>query len=183
MVAEKDITITERISNGDKDAFRELFDLYYKPLCVYAIKFIDNFDDAEDIVQSLLASFWIRYSKREFTGSLRAYLFSSVRNNCIKFSSSIKTKPVGGIDFVQEADDVFRFIESADKEYSVIYKEIDKLPPHCRKVFDAVIVENMRYKEAAEMLGISVNTVKTQLSRALKQLRESLELIIAVFLI
>lgn len=183
MVTEKDSIITGRISNGDRDAFRELFELYYKPLCVYAIKFIDDFDDAEDIVQSLFASFWIRYSKREFSGSLRAYLFSSVRNNCIKFSNSVKTKPVGEIDFIQEADDVFRFIESADNEYSFLYKEIDKLPPQCRKVFDAVIVNNMKYKEAADMLGISVNTVKTQLSRALKQLRESLELIIAIFLI
>jgi len=178
----EDIKITDKIAVGDKEAFKELFDLYYKPLCVYAIKFIDSFEDAEDVVQSLFASFWIRYSKKQFTGSLRAYLFSAVRNNCIKLSNSARTQSLDDTDYIQEADDVFLFLENAEKDYNLLYKEIDKLPPQCRKVFDAVIIENMRYKDAAGLLGISVNTVKTQLSRALRQLRESLELVIFSFL-
>ncbi len=183
MECKDDIIITDKIFAGDKEAFKELFDLYYKPLCVYAVKFIDDFEEAEDMVQSLFVSFWIRYSKRRFTGSLKAYLFSSVRNNSIKLSRSSNTVPIAERDIIQEADGVFDMIDSSEKDLSFIYKEIDKLPPHCRKVFDAVIVENMKYKEAAELLNISVNTVKTQLSRALKQLRSSLELIIAIFLI
>lgn len=183
MNTDHDLHITKRISNGDKLAFKALFDLYYKPLCVYAIKYIDNFEEAEDIVQSLLASFWTRYSSREFSGSLKSYLFSSVRNNCIRSS---KTKPnisLDSIDYNIVADEIFDFVEKTEADYSYIYTEIDKLPPQCRKVFDAVIVNNMKYKEAAEMLGVSVNTVKTQLSRAMKQLRNSIEQIIVFFMI
>lgn len=179
----RDKIIIRGILNKDELAFKELFDLYYKPLCVYAIKFIDDFEEAEDIVQSLFASFWLRYSAREFTGSIRSYLFASVRNNCIRHSKSIHNLSLDSIDYHLAADEVFDFVENADKDYSFIYKEIDKLPPQCRKIFDAVIVDNMKYKDAAEMLGVSINTVKTQLSRAMKQLRQSIEPIIIVFLI
>jgi len=185
----EDIKITDRIATGDEDAFKELFDLYYKPLCVYAIKFIDSFDDAEDIVQNIFASFWIRYSKRQFTGSLRAYLFSSVRNNCMKLSNIEKGRPVSETDFVQEVEDIFLFMENAENEHKLISaeieklnREVEKLPPQCRKVFNAVIMEDMKYKDAAGMLGISVNTVKTQISRALKYLRSSMGTILIILL-
>lgn len=183
MNIDQELDITKRISGGDKLAFKELFDLYYKPLCVYAIKYIDNFEEAEDIVQSLLASFWVRFSSKEFSGSLRSYLFSSVRNNCIRSSKSKPNISLDFIDYNMEAEETFDFVEKAETDYTFIYREIDKLPPQCRKVFDAVIVNNMKYKEAAEMLGVSVNTVKTQLSRAMKQLRKSIEHIIVLFLI
>jgi RNA polymerase sigma-70 factor (ECF subfamily) len=186
----EDIKITDRIATGDEEAFKELFDLYYKPLCVYAIKFIDSFDDAEDIVQSIFASFWIRYSRRQFTGSLRAYLFSSVRNNCMKLSNTEKGRPISETDFVQEVEDIFLFMENAENEHKLISaeieklnREVEKLPPQCRKVFNAVIMEDMKYKDAAGMLGISVNTVKTQISRALKHLRGSMGTILIILLL
>ncbi|MCK9304700.1 MAG: RNA polymerase sigma-70 factor [Bacteroidales bacterium] len=192
-----DIEITNRFAKGDQAAFKELFDLYYKPLCIYAIKFIDSFEDAEDVVQNIFASFWIRYSSRPFSGSLRAYLFSSVRNNCIKLLKYAKNRSITDLDrsisekdLIQEAEDVIQFLENAENEYRFISieleklnLEIEKLPLQCRKVFTAVVMEDMKYKDAAGMLGISVNTVKTQLSRALKTLRSSLGTILMILLI
>lgn len=184
-----DIEITYRIAKGDAAAFKELFDLYYKPLCVYAIKFIDSFEDAEDVVQNIFASFWIRYSTRQFSGSLRAYLFSSVRNNCLKLTKVAKNRSITDLDFAQEAEDVIQFLENAENEYRLISteieklkREIEKLPLQSQKVFKAVILDDMKYKDAAGMLGISVNTVKTQLSRALKSLRGSIGTILMILL-
>lgn len=183
MVIADEIIITNRIANGDREAFRELFEFYYKPLCVYAINFVDSFDDAEDIVQNLFASFWIRYSRKEFKGSVKAYLFSSVRNNCIKFVNNSRFQPINDSDIIIEADEVISFLENINDEYKLLLNEIDNLPPQSKKVFKAIILDDMKYKDAAELLGISINTVKTHLSRTLKHLRRFHKVIILMLLL
>ena len=67
-----------------------------------------------------------------------------------------------------------------EEERERLYAEIEKLPEQCRKVFEAVVLKDMRYKEAAVQLDLSVNTVKTHLARAMKQLRSSLGIIVLV---
>ena len=63
-----------------------------------------------------------------------------------------------------------------------LYTEIDKLSPQAKLVFESIVFSNMKYKEVAEELGVSVNTVKTTFSRALKRLRSSLDVIILLML-
>ena len=72
------------------------------------------------------------------------------------------------------------FIEEQKKK---LYKEIEALPIKSREVFKAIVLENLKYKEVALQLEISVNTVKTHYSRALKQLRNSLDIIIMLLLV
>jgi RNA polymerase sigma-70 factor (ECF subfamily) len=178
-----EIKITCRIANGDREAFKELFDFYYRPLCIYAINFLDSFDDAEDIVQNLFADFWIRYSKKKFEGSVRAYLFSSVRNNCVRLLNNARNRPLEDADAVLEAEEVFGFLENLDEEYRLLYNEIENLPSQSKKVFKAIIFDDMKYKDAADLLGISINTVKTHLSRSLRHLRKFHKVIIIMLLV
>ena len=80
-----DVNLTvlfEKIKNGDRAAFDALFLRSYHILCSFALKFIDDSDEAENIVQDVMLYLW---ENRQTTDvhSVRSYLFTSVRNRCL----------------------------------------------------------------------------------------------------
>lgn len=186
--------LLKAVSEGDEEAFHRLFDIWYKPMCVYAMNYIDSFDDAEDIAQNILARFWMKYSRETFSGSLKGYLFASVQYDCIRWlrrqknrrneASLPETGPDGeaGESLVFDIPELATDEEYNEEDYRRLMEEIGKLPEQARRIFIAVVLEDKKYKEVAAMLGISVNTVKTQLSRSFKRLRNSLGMIVVVLL-
>lgn len=180
--------ILEAMAKGDQDAFRRLFDFWYKPMCVYAMNYIDSFDAAEDIVQNIFVRFWMKYSKVRFQGSLKSYLFASVQYDCVRYLR--RQKKHLNMDTLSEVgeEDAFTLWESEEEEtydeedYRRLMEEIEKLPEQARRIFTLVVLEDKKYKEVAALLGISVNTVKTSLSRSFKRLRSFLGLIVAILL-
>lgn len=75
--------------------------------------------------------------------------------------------------FVEETED-FRFSLEEMEEREEIQKAINLLPEQCRLIFTLCCLENMKYQEVADKLGISINTVRTQMTRAFKSLRDTL---------
>ncbi|MCT4603242.1 MAG: RNA polymerase sigma-70 factor [Marinifilum sp.] len=175
--------IIQKFKNGDQSGLRMLFDLYYTPLCVFAYKYFDSYEKAEDIVQEAFINLWEKERMVEFTGSVKSYLFSIVRNNSI---NQIRK------------DNRFRFEEIDNQAYQIIenkyenqlleqrkenlYKEIAELPTQCKTVFEAIAFDKMKYADVAEEMNISINTVKTHYKRALKQLRSNLDVLVMVLL-
>jgi hypothetical protein len=88
------------ISCGNPDGLKSLFDLYYKPLCIFAMNFLDSFGESEDIVQDLFVKFWEKYKDKQFEGSLRAYFFNA---NYVKESTLIKFLAFGGKEKTYQA--------------------------------------------------------------------------------
>jgi len=180
-----DLEILEKLKKEDYSGFKILFDQYYKPLCIYSFKYCDSFSQAEDIVQDLFVKFWENKLYKKLDSSIGPYLFKSVKNNTFQ---DIKNKSRYQFDDIEsqvnglfEDEDID--IENIEKEKNRLYKEIEALPEKSREVFKLIVIENLKYKETAEQLGVSVNTVKTHYSRALKQLRNSLNIIIVLLLI
>lgn len=165
---------------------RMIFDAWYQPLCIYALKFNVSFEDAEDIVQELLITFWEQKRKTDFEGSVRAYLFGAVQKSCLnrlKSSGRFILEDIGEYSnrLFMEADRMND--EEAKIRRNKLKASIDRLPERAREVFIAIVLEGLQYKEVAEKLKISVNTVKTQYSRALKQLRDELDQVILLLLL
>jgi len=180
-----DLKILEKLKQGDSSAYKELFDLYYTPLSTYALKYCDSFTMAEDIVQDLFIKVWDEKLYLKLEGAIGPYLFKSVKNNTLlslkkksKYSFIKIEKQVNKLVFDEDID--INFIEEKDKK---LHKEIEALPLKSKEVFKAIVLDNLKYKEVASLFGISVNTVKTHHSRALKQLRNVLEMIILLFFI
>lgn len=182
MVIPDEKEILEKINQGDEVGLKGLFDLYYKPLCVFALQFIDSYEEAEDMIQELFVKFWERRENEVFQGSMRSYLFSSVRHNCIKLLKSRRKFRFDSIENYEELLEEKYTPEEMAEEREKLYAEIERLPEQCRKVFEAVILKDMKYREAAELLDLSVNTVKTHLARAIKQLRNSLNIILLIMI-
>ena len=175
--------IIQNLKNGDESGLRQMFDTYYSPLCAFALKYIDSFDLAEDLVQEVFIKFWEKRSVEQLHGSLKSYLFTAVKNNSLNYLRQNNKYRI------EELDDEFDILmeDTPDKEdlemkKQKLYKELDALPPQSRLVFEAIIFNDKRYKEVAEDLDVSVNTIKTHFSRALKQLRSSLDIIIMIML-
>lgn len=175
--------IIQKLKDSDESGLRQMFDIYYSPLCIFALKYIDSFDLAEDLVQEVFIKFWEKRRIDQLQSSLKSYLFSAVKNNALNHIRQNKKFRI------EELDDEFDILmeDTPDKEdielkKQKLYKELDALSPQRRIVFEAIVFNDKRYKEVAEELEISLNTVKTHLSRALKQLRSSLDVIIMIML-
>lgn len=170
--------IINKLENGDPEGLKHLFELYYKRLCLFAMNYIDSYTVCEDIVQECFIKLWDTRSSRVFTGSIYSYLFASVRNNSLQYlkvnNKHIYEEFENHTDMVYEAD---LSEEELEEKKRKIYEEIEKLPPRCKAVFELVVLENKKYKDAAEELGISTNTVKTQLSKAIKILKSNVNLL------
>ena len=161
---------------GDEQCMRMIFKDYYRALCVYALKYLATVEDAEDVVQNVLIAFWENRKGSAFEGSLRAYLFGAVTKASFKFLE--RNGQIVFRDIEERADHFFEEMTYDEEELKAIkdrlYREIELLPENARKVFNAIVLEGLTYKEVAERLNVSVNTVKTHYSHALKKLRERL---------
>ncbi|WP_308991017.1 RNA polymerase sigma-70 factor [Mariniflexile litorale] len=180
-----DLKILRELKQGSPDAFKELFDLYYIPLSTYALKYCDSFSIAEDIVQDLFIKLWDEKLYLNFDEIIGPYLFKAVKNNtlqAIKQKSRyhfVEIEELVNKLIIDENIDI-KFIEEDKKK---LYTEIEALPTKCKEVFKAIVLDNLKYKEVALQHGISINTVKTHYSRALKQLRNVLGIIILLLIV
>ncbi len=156
-----------------------VFKKYYSPLCVYANKYCRNESIAEEIVSNFFFGFYEKRQSLNIESSLRSYLFRSVRNSSLNYIRdharivSENDKNVNYFEFDQ-SDTVYDTLLGKELE-EVIDKAIDKLPDQCKAVFVKCRFEGKKYKEIAEELNITINTVETQMSRALKKLRVELK--------
>jgi RNA polymerase sigma-70 factor (family 1) len=175
--------ILKELKAHNEDGLKQLFDMYYKPLVIYSVKFVRNLEAGEDIVQDFFIRFWEDKKYMNISGSLRSYLFSSIRNASIDYMKVHARLDGGSIeDYPDHFSDETYEMDELDERRRQLYAEIAKLSPQSKRVFEAIILENRKYKEVAEALGISLNTVKTLFSRSLRKLRNSLDIIIILLL-
>lgn len=160
----------------DDEAFRTLFFEFFSSLCVFAHRYIDDWETCEDIVQDTFFKIWKNRKSIEISTSSRNFLITSVRNSCIDYLRKQDLVRVWQEREVLEKskytpDDLYSHIE-LEQMLSVALK---KLPENVRNVFELNRFEGKSYKEIAEQQGISVKTVEAHISKALKVLRVELK--------
>lgn len=177
-------TIALRIKAGDKLAFEEVFRRCYAEMCGYAGHYIEDVDEAEEIVQDVFFNYWNKREILDITGSVEGYLFRSVRNACLNYLKHIqvRTKFVQQVSVNKEVGNHSNSIEVLELQER-IEESVDQLPPERRKIFRLSREEGLKYKEIADQLGLSVKTVEAQMGKALKFLRENLAEYLPVLLL
>jgi RNA polymerase sigma-70 factor (ECF subfamily) len=170
------------IKNGDLVAFEELYQQYYIFLCLIAEHIVRNPSDAEEIVSDVFVKLWNIREKIEIITSIKAYLVKAVHNTSINFLEQSKiinklTDYLNNSDYKLLAwDSDYPLGRLYEKEImNILDHGINTLPDACRQIFILSRNENMKYGDIANKLGISVNTVKTQMKIALARLREILK--------
>ena len=148
-----------------------LFKRYYKPLVLFSESLLDDVLYAEDMVQDVFYHFIrVRAYARLEPKALSTFLFRSVKNACL--NKIRKTKEVSTAEVLaQEVAEEETFTVSPELMQAV-RAAIDALPTQTRAVILGVFVSGKKYKEMADSLSVSVNTVKTLLAHGLKRLRD-----------
>lgn len=172
---ETDQQLFTRLRAGESVALDELFRRHYTDLCRVALRFVNNEQEAEDIIQELFVSIWEkRTSKRDNLEAVGAYLRRAARNRSLNYLRDRSRIPVDDgevpttIDSGQLADDNINQEELSNQ----IHRAIDALPERCRLVFVMSKLEDMTHKEIADALDISPKTVENQMTRAYRYLRD-----------
>ena len=138
------------------------FKLYYRQLCIFALHFTEDSGAAEDIVQEAFVGLWQR---KDEVRDVKPYLYASVRNKCISYLKR------AGEDELPE-DIPSEDLEDRSEMEARLWSAIDSLPERRRQVLLMSKRDGMKYEDIAYMLGISVNTVRNHISKALQALRE-----------
>ena len=149
--------------------FEIFFRKLYLPLGMYALRIVDDADVAEDMVQEAFMNTWERLEGGLEISNFKAFMYRSVRNECLSYLSSLKEKV--GEEFIPEAGE-----EEIDTSFrdARIWKAIDELPEKCREIFLMSKRDGYSNEEIADELGISIKTVKNQMTKAFSRLREAL---------
>lgn len=161
--------------------FRDNFLQYYRPLCLFALHYLKDIDDAEDTVQDCFMELWKRKEKGFEVSGLKSYLYSMVRNRCIDILK--KDSLIDGNVQPSDLEEILSDEECEEWSYEEarIWTAIEALPEKCKEVFLLAKRDGMKYEEIAVRLHISVNTVKNQVSKALKTLKEGVRKVYLFF--
>jgi RNA polymerase sigma-70 factor (ECF subfamily) len=170
---------------SDDNEFVRFFQKHYSSFCFFANGFVNDTDEAEDIVSEVAVRVWEKLDSIEQEAALKNYFYTSIRHACLRALENKKRR------------------ESKEKEYSLRYlsqpstglefiirtemlgeveRLLSNLSPQCRKVFTKLYVEGKTETEAAEELDVSVNTIKFHRKKGLKLLRGVVTLIFGLLL-
>ncbi|MDP4185354.1 MAG: RNA polymerase sigma-70 factor [Bacteroidota bacterium] len=164
----------DKLIYQDTVLFSNIFNEYYTDLVLYAESIIFDQEFARDLVQDIFLSLWKQADTIEINTSLKNYLFRSVRNKALDHLRHNKVTDInhqlireaGIISGIQHSEE-----ESVDDQ---LYNALNQLPPQCRKIIELKVFQGLKYDEIAQMLGVSVNTVKTQIKIGYRILRQAM---------
>ncbi len=169
-----------------KDGFSEIYDIYFPKLLRFTKTYLISEDESENIVQEIFIYLWEHRDIIETLQNLNAYLFTLAKNRCIDYFRKEMVREVrkGSLSEIEnrelqlklyslEAFDNDR-LSDADIE-EILNNAINRLPERCREIFIMSRLQNLRYKEIAEKLNVSPNTVENQIVIALRKLKEDLK--------
>lgn len=182
---ETDQQLFTRLRAGQATALDELFRRHYANLCRVALRFVNNEQEAEDIVQELFVSIWEkRKTQRDDLESVGPYLRRATRNRSLNYLRDQKRIPVddGEVPLTIATPDQADHALEQDELRDQIHSAIDALPERCRLVFVMSKLEDMSHKEIAGALDISPKTVENQMTRAYRYLRKWLSIILLTIL-
>lgn len=171
-------TLIQRFINGDQTAFELLFRFYYPGLVTFVAHIISDRDEAEEIVQDFFVNVWTARKSIHQSTSLKSYFFVSVKNRAFNYlkKEQIREKTMNQLKEMVEKDMLFHpdlFVESELQHE--ITKAMEKLPARTREIFMMSRFKGVSNDEIATQLELSKRTVETQISNALKILREELK--------
>jgi RNA polymerase sigma-70 factor, Bacteroides expansion family 1 len=165
---------TALLHQYDDKAFEQMFKAHYKELHSYANVMLRDEDTAEEIVQSMFLKFWEKRELLNVQTSIKAYLYKCVYNDSLNYlkHQKVKTKyqDFAAYTMNDHHEAASSRVELTELQYK-LQEVLNELPEHCRTIFQMSRFEELKYREIAEQLDLSIKTVENQMGKALKILR------------
>ncbi|TCO07297.1 RNA polymerase sigma-70 factor [Natronoflexus pectinivorans] len=164
------------LMRGEESFYRRLFDLYYKQLVIFANRILNDDDQSRNVVQDVFVMIFDKRSELNIHTSLKAHLYQTVKNRCLNIVKRDKIIHEHHQNILSRSN---HFIEPSENlEYTELEEKINNtissLPDQCQRIFKMSRFEGHSNQDIADQLDISKRTVETQISKALKKLREEL---------
>ncbi len=168
----------------DPAAFEQFFKSTVAALCAYSWRIVKDRQAAEDIVQEFFSRLWQQRNGLQIQISPQRYAFRAVHNASLNYLRDNKLVSEDHLpeELPADEDPVEQELLLQDRVQQ-LERAIASLPPQCRMVFEKVCLEQRKYKEVAEELGISVFTVRNQVSKAYDILRNNIILVLTSLIV
>ena len=168
--------LLNRMAEDDHSAFSSIFEAYYKDLVMFALTFTKNSENAEDAVQEIFARLWEKRTDLKLQGSLKSYLLKSVQNYCL---DEIRRRNVRE-HYAEDKQTQSLYVN--DTEDYILYTDLQnhldhllaQMPDEVSKTFRMNRFDGLNYHEIAQQLNVSVRTVESRISKALRLLHKEL---------
>lgn len=169
------LELQQRIAEyEDTAAYKKIFFCFFLPLKSFSFSILKTKEVAEEVVSDVLIEVWAKRKQLHEIEDLKMYLYISVRNTSLRRLQQTQKTNMLSLDDVE----VEFACADPDAETNLITNElsqkidqaIESLPPQCKIIFKLAKQDNLRYKEIAQLLNISVKTIDNQLSTALKKI-------------
>ncbi len=151
--------------DGDRQMQKMLYQIYSSKMYGVCLRYSENVDDANDILQEGFIKVYKNIGKFRSEGSFEGWIRRIFINTSIEhFRKKIKFNNISEVQentIEDESIDVFNSLSAKD-----IIKVIDQLSPGYKAVFNMHVIEGYSHKEIADILGITEGTSKSQLARA-----------------
>jgi RNA polymerase sigma-70 factor (ECF subfamily) len=170
--------LLQRLKLGDETAYHEIFNNYFSILVAFALKYLGDLDLSKEVVQNAFVKLFEKRNSLEISSNIKSYLFKMVFNDCLNVLKREKNilrlhnEYALGLDQYQ---DYIEISEQTELEYK-IYTAINKLPPQCKRIIQQSRFEGKKNQVIADELNISIRTVETQISKALKLLKAGINI-------
>lgn len=172
--------LSEIAVHDDQSAYKELFLMMHGRLSSFATSILKSKYDAEEVVSDVFMRIWEKRVQLAQVESPLFYLFTAVKNQSInRLNSDKKNRQISPEHWMVQLNSVYfnpeKLMMTAEM-LKYINNTINTLPPKCRMVFKLIKEDGLRYKEVAELLGISVKTVEAQMAIALRRIGKCMQL-------
>lgn len=179
----------EIFKTDHKERFERIFDENYRRLLFHALRFVQEEEEAEDIVAEVMFDFWKRIDEIELDKGITTYLYRAVSSRALNYlrRKNIAAVRLDTLESINEMRMEFISKETPDSNIdkaeigTAIRSAISELPERCREVFVLSYVDSLKSKEIAEALNLSVRTVEAHIYKALKILRSRLDFLLSAF--
>jgi RNA polymerase sigma-70 factor (family 1) len=176
-----DNELSALLINGDKQAYEQLYQRYFRLLYNYAYKKLRDEEHAKDIIQEFFTELWDKRQTTVFSSNISGYFFSAINNRIINYFSreTVKSRYLASFNgFLANENATTDHLVREKQLMELIETEIQALPLKMRQVFEMSRKQHLSNKEIADQLQLSERTVETQVSNALFRLRAKLGVVI-----
>ena len=170
----------KKASSQDEEAFNALFNHFYPKMIQVALAFVQGIDAAQEVVSDVFFKLLKNPQVLERVNDIDNYLFLSVKNQSLTYLKSIRQNHrINSFDNTE--DYLLTDLKNpegslmSDELFQLVNKTVQKLPPKRKAIYLLIKEEGKKYKEVAEIMGISVKTVELQMSYALRELRKTVK--------
>lgn len=162
---------------ADEFAYRKLFLFFYTPVIRFAKSIVHSEEVAEELYADAMMKIWLMGPKLEQIVDFRVYLFTLVKNSAFNYLKKNKGRRYVGLDHLEQLPlsnlTPINYIIEKELELS-LKKAINSLPPKCQIVYRLIKNEGFSYKQVAEILDISTNTIEGHMTNALKKISQEM---------